>query len=95
MKLWRRRDYIAQAIAWKLEKEAVLSAEVQILETLLRSSREELAEVRNLHGLDLMARFGWESQAGVDVAAMQEFLDECADIWIEGSQNLKVETNAA
>jgi hypothetical protein len=91
MNLWRRRGFIAQAIAWRLEQEAVLSAEVQILEALLRATREDLAEVRNLHDRELLARFGWESPARFAeiMRERQEFLDECADIWVEGDFSLE------
>jgi hypothetical protein len=90
MNIWRRRKFISQAIHWRLEQEAVLSAEVRILEALLRATREDLAEVRNLHGRELMARFGWESPAKFVemMREQQEFLDECADIWIDGDFSL-------
>jgi hypothetical protein len=90
MNLWRRREFITQAIAWRLEQEAVLSAEVQILEVLLHVTREQLAEVRNLHGRELMTRFGWETPAKVAemMREQQEFIDSCADIWIEGNFSL-------
>ena len=91
MNLWRRREFISQAIAWRLEQEAVLSAEVRILEALLCATREDLAEVRNLRGRELMARFGWESPAQVAgmMRGRREFLDMCADIWIEGDFSLE------
>lgn len=93
MKLWCRKEFIRRAIDWKLEKEAVLSAEVQILETLLRTSREELAEVRNLSGRELMARFGWEPGNQDNPSA--DWQRETEEIWMKGEHNLKSKGAAA
>ena len=50
----RERD----AVRWQRERVAQLRAEIRIQQSLLRSLRTELAEMKNLSGKELLYRFG-------------------------------------
>ena len=50
----RERD----AVRWQRERVAQLRAEIRIQQSLFRSLRTELAEMKNLSGKELLYRFG-------------------------------------
>lgn len=70
---------------WKREKLAQLSARIRIEESILRSLRTEHAELVELHGHKLTARFGWESEADLEFLYRDDvrFRREIEDLFIE------------
>ena len=64
---------------------AQLSARIRIEESILRSLRTERAELVELHGRKLIARFGWESTADLEFLYRDDvrFRREIEDLFIE------------
>lgn len=87
MKLWRKRTFLAAAYGWRREVEAELQASIQIEERLLHSLRSELAELRQLDGVELCARFGWETPAEVEAAMREnrEWADQVETVFCEAA----------
>jgi hypothetical protein len=73
------------ALKWKRAKLAELSAQIRIEEAILRSLRTECAELFQLNGEKLRARFGWESPAELEFLYRDDvrFLREIEDLFIE------------
>ena len=71
--------------AWKRVKLAQLSAQIRIEEAILRSLRSERAELVQLTGPMLRARFGWESPAELEFIYRNDvrFQREIEDLFIE------------
>lgn len=70
---------------WKRAKLAQLSARIRIEELILRSLRTERAELVELNGRPLTARFGWESAADLEFLYRDDmrFRREIEDLFIE------------
>jgi hypothetical protein len=61
-----KKDYKTLAELWKKEKLAELKAEAQVLEILLRTTRDQIAELSSLEGEELAGVFGWQSPEEVE-----------------------------
>lgn len=70
---------------WKRATLAQLSARIRIEESILRSLRKERAELVELHGQKLTARFGWESDAELEFLYRDDlrFRHEIEDLFID------------
>jgi hypothetical protein len=77
MKFADRRT-LAAAYEWRRECEAILLARIHIDCSMVQSLRTELAELRQLEGQELAARYLWESPAELErtLRGKREFLDE-------------------
>lgn len=73
------------ALKWKRAKLAQLSAQIRVEEAILRSLRTERAELVQLTGPMLRARFGWESPGELEFLYRDDlrFQRELEDLFIE------------
>jgi hypothetical protein len=73
------------AVKWKRAKLAQLCAQIRIEEAILRSLRTERAELVQLNGPMLRARFGWESPADLEFLYKDDMLfrQEIEDLVLE------------
>lgn len=78
-----RAKQLQDAREWKREYLAELRARIQIEESLLRSLRESVAELKQLEGRKLALRFGCESPADVErvLAEKQRFQQTIEDLF--------------
>jgi hypothetical protein len=97
MKWLRSRRFLADAYVWKRERVGQLQAECQILETLLRATREDMAEVRSLEGEQLALAYGWMAPGEVEEAMREkrEYQRTIESTWLAGEHNLKTKGQAA
>lgn len=93
----RSRRFLAAAYEWKRERAGRLQAEVRILETLLESTRQELADTRQLEGEKLALVFGSLTADEVQetMRESREFQSELEEIFLAGEHNLKAKGCAA
>ena len=91
MKSLPTRQQLAHTYLWQRELISQLQARIRIAEALLRSLREEIAEVRSLEGDSLRFRFQCESLADLQrlFREKREYVRRLEDLWIAGERNLK------
>ena len=79
-----QRKLLAAAYDWQRETEAQLKARIYIEETILKSMRTELADLRKLQGSELAARFGCETPAAVakTMSSKEEWTDLVGEIFM-------------
>jgi hypothetical protein len=78
------RRTLAAAYEWRREREVILCARIRIDNSILRSLRTELAELRQLEGQRLAARYLWESPAELEetMRARREFHEELRSLGV-------------
>lgn len=83
--------------SWKRFREAALVAEIRTLEILLETTRQELADFRELHDEKLAAVFNCLPEDEVAKVAQSEGKWDavCGLIWELGEHNLKEKSAAA
>lgn len=84
MKLFRSRPVLATAYEWKRERERQIQMQIEIEAAVLRSLRTDLAELRQLEGAGLAARFVCETPEDLarTMQGQRTWLEEMKALWI-------------
>jgi hypothetical protein len=85
MNPFANRKLLADAYAWKRQKEQNLLDEIRIEQGMLRALRTELANLRKLEGKSLAIHYGWQSPEDVerDMLPAKQFVKTLEDLFIE------------